>query len=360
MTDRDAYLALSTFLPFGPVHLRHLLNYFETPQNVWRATKKQLQEIELKPQLIQKFLKHRQEFDLKKYKSELHDKQIKWITKFEDTYPANLKLLDDAPFTLYYKGEWLFQDKDAVAIVGTRKMTTYGRSVCQQFSEYLSSRGITIVSGLALGVDAIAHKSALEVSGRSIAVLASGLDTISPVMNKWIADKMVQNKLGVIMSEYPLNTPPAKSHFPHRTRLISGLSKAVLVVEGRIQSGTLHTAKHAADQGRSVFAIPGEVTSPMSEASHYLIRNGAVLADKPQSIIEDLDMQLRVDSEEVEKVLPTDEIEKVIFELLHAEPLHIDEIVRMSGLSISTVTTKLTMMELKGLIRQIDKGVYGK
>lgn len=358
MTERDAYLLLSTFIPFGPVHLTHLISFFGSAEKVCQVTKSELVEVGLKESVRDAFLEHVQSFDMVRYKRELEKQSITWITKQEPGYPSNLHSLKDAPFTLYCKGRFVANDIDSIAIVGSRSMSMYGRDACAKLASSLAMTGVTIVSGLALGIDAVAHKAALDAGGRCIAVLASGLDTISPVTNKWIADRIISEKQGIIVSEYPLQTTPTKSNFPSRNRIISGLSRGVIVVEGRIKSGTLHTAKHAADQGRTVFAVPGEITSPTSEVCHYLIRNGATLVTKAEDIIEDLDLQLQTDREAIQKIMPEDEVEERIIAALSTDNLSVDEIVRQTGIEPSIVSSKVTIMTLKGLVQQLADDTY--
>jgi len=360
MTDKEYLVALSTFLPFGPVRLKLLLDYFGDSESVWKARSSELLTIGLKSDIASKFIKHRSKFDLDAYFDSLSTLSIATVTKNESEYPQGLKEIDSAPFVLHVKGNIKKSDYESVAIVGTRSMSSYGRDVCSQFAGRLSESGLTIISGLALGIDAVAHRSALMADGRTIAVLASGLDTISPITNISIADEIVKRDLGAVVSEYPLATPPLKGYFPHRNRLISGLSKAVLVVEGRVKSGTIHTAHHAASQGKTVFAIPGNINSPLTELPHYLIREGAKMAISPADILQEFDTEFQVDREAVANVLPSDETEQVILELLSAQSMQVDEIIRETKLDTHFVTAKLTMMELKGLIKQMDEGVYGK
>ena len=281
------------------------------------------------------------------------------VTKDDVSYPQNLRDLDDAPSVLYIKGKVKPQDSNAVAIVGSRRITVYGKEVTERFAGELARLGITIISGLAFGIDLEAHKKCLEAEGRCIAVLASGLDQITPKSNEWLGLKILKAG-GALISEYPLGTIPQKSFFPFRNRIISGLSRAVLVIEGRQKSGTLHTASHAAKQGREVFAVPGQITSPMSEAPHFLIKNGAKIAFSVNDILEELDLHLKINREEIEKVLPSSKDEEKLLQILENEPLHLDEVARISTLKVSDVSARLTMMEIKGMVKSLGKGVYKK
>lgn len=359
MTENQYLAAVYSFDYFGPARTKLLTSFFGSAERVWKADKKSLLKVGLKEIYAQNFIDYKKKIDLESYFNRLKKLSICFTTQDDVNYPENLKDLTDAPPVLYYKGELKRIDKNSVAIVGSRKITSYGAEVTRKFASELASFGLTIVSGLAFGIDLVAHSACLAVGGRALAVLASGLDLITPVSNTWLGEKIIGSG-GAIISEHPLGYRPHKNDFPERNRIISGLSKAVLVVEGARRSGTLHTASHAADQGRTVFAVPGSIFSPMSEAPHYLIQNGAKIATSSRDILAELDLQLKVDIDSLEKVMPEGENEVKILEILEVEPLHIDEIVRISNLRSDVVFAKLTVMELKGMIRNIGNGIYKK
>ncbi len=212
------------------------------------------------------------------------DSGIEILTPLHKSYPENLKEIKDSPKILYFKGRILAKDSRAIAVVGSRKVSSYGQKITKFFVKALVQKGITIISGMAKGVDTVAHRSALEAGGRTIAVLGSGLDIIYPSENKRLAHEITER--GALVSEFPLGTKPLAKNFLERNRLISGLSKGVLVIEGAKRSGTLSTASHAASQGREVFAVPGPIDSILSEAPNFLISQGATLATKPQDILD--------------------------------------------------------------------------
>lgn len=357
MSEREYLAAVYSFNYFGPARTKLLVSFFKSAKSVWNASKRSLIGVGIPETKAQKFIDYRKGFDIEDYFNRLKKLNISFLTYKDKDFPENLRGLSDQPLILYYKGKLLKRDKNAVAIVGSRKITSYGRDVAGKFASELATYGVTIVSGLAFGVDVAAHKACLDVGGRAIAVLASGLDSITPVSNSWLGKEIIK-KGGAIVSEYPLEHMPQKSDFPERNRIISGLSKAVLVIEGAKKSGTLHTASHAAEQGRQVFAVPGQITSLMSEAPHFLIKNGAKMATSTRDILDELDMQLKVDHEAVEKIMPEGEDEIKILAVLEKEPLHTDEIIRLSGLDIGTVSSKLTMMEIKGVVKNLGSGVY--
>lgn len=359
MSEREYLAALCAFTYFGPARVRLLLNFFGSAKKAWSANSTLLQELGLNEKVVESFVKHRQNFAGDGYFNRLKKYSINFTTDRDGNYPENLGGIDGAPPVLYYIGKLTASNANAVAIVGSRKMSSYGREVAEKFAAELASLGITIVSGLALGIDAIAHRATIAVSGKGIVVLASGLDTISPLTNQWVAREIIK-KGGAIVSEYPLGQPPFRTSFPSRNRIISGLSKAVVVIEGLAKSGTLLTASAAAEQGRSVFAVPGQITSPLSAAPNYLIQNGAKLATSVRDILNDLDLQLKVDLEEVKKVFPEGKNEEKLLEILTNEALHLDEVARISGLAVSEISARLTVMELKGIVKNVGNGVYKK
>lgn len=357
--EKKYLLALYSFSYFGPARTKLLIDYFGDSEKAWKATKKQLLEIGMKEEAVNRFIKYRDVFDFDGYFKKLERLGIKFVTIGARDYPSNLAEIEDAPPVLYYTGVLKKSDNLAVAIVGTRKLTSYGREATQIFSRGLSNYGIAIVSGLAFGIDAIAHKEVVEAGGRGIAVLASGLDIITPSSNTYLAEKLLESG-GAIVSEYPLGHIPQKYDFPQRNRIISGLSKAVIVIEGARQSGTLLTASHAAEQGRTVFAVPGQITSAMSEAPHFLIANGAKIAFSVGDVITELGWDIKRDTEAISKAVPSDEMEIKILEVLANEDLHVDEVGRITGLQVAAVSAKLTVMQLKGMVKSLGGGVYKK
>ncbi len=359
MTDSEYLVALSSYNYFGPQRIKLLLKYFGNAKKAWQSGQEELIEIGLKGSRVIEFVNYRKKFESSNYFEKLKKFKVNYVTFNDPNYPTNLKEINDYPPVLYYIGSLERRDKNAVAIVGSRLGSSYGREVTRKLSSELASMGVVIVSGLALGVDAVAHKACYEVGGRGIVVLASGLDTISPLTNRYIAVEIVRQG-GAIVSEYPLGHMPFKTNFPARNRIVSGLSKAVVVIEGLRKSGTLLTASAAAEQGRTVFAVPGQITSPLTQAPHYLIQNGAKLVSSTQDILDELNLQLKVDPDEIEKVMPSDETEAKLINLLVNENLHLDELGRITGLTVSQISASLTVMELKGMVKNIGHGVYKK
>lgn len=352
--EKDYLVCLSTFPSFGPARLTLLLSYFESAEKVWKAKESELREIGLRNELTQKFIQHRNTFNFTKYEKRLNDLSIRTITKGEKEYPVNLSEISDAPYVLYLKGNLKTCDIKSIGVVGSRKMTSYGKDVCELLVSELVHSGLTIVSGFARGIDTTAHKTALASGGRTIAVLAGGLDSIYPPENTQFAKEVIKN--GALISEYPLGYPYLTTSFPHRNRIISGLSKGVLIIEAQKKSGTLWTATHAVSQNRTVFAVPGNITSFNSEAPNYLISQGAKMVLSSSDILS----ELGVDASPIlqDTLFPVDYDEELLIKTLALEPLHLDELARISGVAISQVSSKLTVLELKGMVKHMGSGVY--
>jgi len=359
MNESKYLTAIYSFSYFGPARIKLLLSYFKTAKKIWLSKSKELIEIGLSQKKVLEFDEYRKNFDIPEYFEKLKKLKINVVTILDKNYPVNLRGLTGAPSVLYFKGTLKTADTNSVAIVGSRKMTSYGREVAEKFAGELASFGVTIISGLARGIDTAAHKGALSVSGRTIAVLGNGLDTIYPPENTKLADEIIKNG-GAIVSEYPLGYPALPVNFAIRNRIVSGMSSCVIVVEGAVKSGTLLTATHAAEQGKTVFAIPGQITSPLSAAPHYLLKNGARIATSARDILEEMDMQVKVDTERIERVLPSTKDEAILIEFLTNEPMHLDELVRISGCETAEISARLTIMEMKGMVRNLGKGMYQK
>lgn len=359
ISEKEYLTAIYAFNYFGPARINLLLSYFKKAKKIWNAQNSELIKLGIKEEKVIEFSDFRKNFDIPSYFSKLGKLKIGVVTILDSNYPENLRGLSDAPSVLYFKGTLRTFDSSSVAIVGSRKMTSYGREIAQKFAGELASFGVTIISGLARGIDTVAHKATLAVSGRTIAVLGNGLDSIYPLENKFLADEIIKHG-GALVTEYPLGYPALPVNFATRNRIVSGMSAAVIVIEGAEKSGTLLTASHAAEQGKTVFAVPGAITSPTSFAPLFLIRNGAKMVTSTQDILEELDLQIKVDREKIEKALPTSVDEAKIIEILTAEPRHLDELVRMSGLKTNEISAKLTIMEMKGLVKNIGQGIYRK
>jgi DNA processing protein len=278
------------------------------------------------------------------------------LTWHDPDYPSRLKEIYDYPPVLYVRGSLLPEDEWYLAVVGTRRATVYGRQVTEELVTDLAQSKITIVSGLAKGIDAIAHQSALNAGGRSIAVFACGLDIVYPGENADLARRIIQQ--GALISEYPLGTKPRADNFPRRNRIMSGMSLGVLVIEAGETSGAMITARLALEQNREVFAVPGSILSPASSGTNHLIQEGAKLIRDYTDILEELNLTAVARQIEMKEVIPSSDTESLLLEQLGAEPTHIDEVCHSSGLPVATVSSTLAMMELKGLVKQVGTMNY--
>jgi len=279
------------------------------------------------------------------------------ITLQDKDYPAILKEIHDPPKELYIKGEIINQDKTAIGVVGTRRYTQYGKEVALDIAGKLAKLGITIVSGLAKGIDTFAHQAALESGGRTIAVLGSGMDKNSffPRSNYSLSEKISQQ--GAVISEYPPGTRGTHFTFPQRNRIISGLSLGIIVVEAPEESGALITANLALEQNREVFAIPGSIYEKNSIGTNRLIKLGAKLVIDVEDILEELNLSHLLTLEK-KKIKPDNKEEEIILSILSAQPIHIDEVIKKSGLSAGIVNSTLMILELKKAVRNLGKGNY--
>ncbi len=363
MTERDAAILFSTFVPFGPARIQLIRDNFEGLVGGWSVSRNNYKKLGFSEKIISSFDKHRNDIVLKTYLSRLADMNIDTIYYEETNYPKHLKEISDSPNIIYVrkskKSNLSLYDltEISLAVIGTRKMTAYGHDVAERLVTQLVDNGMTIVSGLALGIDAVSHKATIDAGGFTVAVLANGLDKIYPSSNIPLAREILEKDQGLLVSEYPLGYPSFRENFPQRNRIVSGLSLGVLVIEGTEKSGTLLTAKAAAEQGREVFAVPGSITSGNSAAPHYLLRNGATLVTSAHDILDELDVRTRNVLQVAKKVLPSSPNETKILEVLETGGMDIDSLVRISTLATGTILSVLTLMELKGMVKNVG-GIY--
>lgn len=354
MDDLKYWLALSQFYKFGPVKFKKLTNYFPDIESAYNGSLKDYLDAGLEEKLAEEFIIFKHKIKPDKLLENLKREKLKVLTINDQAYPKLLKQIYDPPFILYYRGRLEALNGFLLAVVGARKYSAYGRQVAEKLVKELSLNNLTIVSGLALGIDALAHAAALEAGGNTIAVLGSGLDrqNIYPSQNRYLADK-IETRGGLILSEHPIGTLPLKHHFPQRNRIISGLSSATLVIEAGEKSGALITAFHALEQNREVFAVPGSIYSGSSEGANRLIALGAKLATSAQDIIETLNLTAAAAYLANKKIIPDTVEEKLILAQLSYEPAHIDELKQLTKLDISIINSTLTVMEMKGLVKNL-------
>jgi len=349
--DKRYWVGFTLVKGIGAVRLRALLDYFGTAEAAWNATAFDLVAAGIGPKLAERVLQVRKSVNLDEVLAQAEKNQIRILTWEDSEYPAHLKEIDQPPPVLYLRGTVTSEDAWAVAIVGTRAVTAYGRQVTEELATVLAQNGLTVVSGLARGVDAIAHSAAIRAGGRTLAVLGSGVDKIYPPEHRSLAEKIMLQ--GAVLSDYAPGTPPESVNFPPRNRIISGLSMSIVVVEAGETSGALITAEFAAEQGRDVFAVPGQVFAPQSKGPNRLIASGAKVLLKPADVLEALDLTRNVERREIRRAVPSDATEAALLALLEAEPIHVDEMRARLGLPVEKISASLTMMELKGLVRQV-------
>jgi DNA processing protein len=349
--SRKYWVGFNLVKGIGAARLRALLQYFGDIEAAWNTSPQALQSAGLGNKVIESFLQVRREVDLDSVMQRIAAKGITVLTWEDDGYPRRLKEIEQPPPVLYLRGSLLPADEWTVAIVGTRRITAYGRQVTEEIATTLARSGVTVVSGLARGVDSVAHKAALDAGGRTIAVLGSGVDVIYPSEHRSLAERMIAS--GAILSDYPPGTAPDGVNFPPRNRIISGLSLAVIVVEAGQQSGALITAEFAADQGRDVFAVPGNINAPQSAGCNALIQQGARPLLQPRDILEALDLTMVQEQRSARTALPADATEQQLLAIVGQQPLHIDDIRAQISLPVEQVTAALAMMELKGMVRSV-------
>ena len=359
MNDLKYWLALSQFYKFGPAKFKRLKNYFPNIEAAYKASLKDYLRAGIEEKVAEEFMIFKHQIEPDKLLENLYKEKLRAITIEDPAYPKLIKQIYDPPFILYYRGSPEAFDGYLLAVVGARKYSAYGAQVTEKLTKELAFNKLTIVSGLALGIDTLAHSAAIEARGKTIAVLGSGLDqkNIYPSQNRYLADK-IQAHGGLILSEYPIGTMPLKHHFPQRNRIISGLSSATLVIEAGEKSGALITAFHALEQNREVFAVPGSIYSGVSEGTNRLIAMGAKLVAGAKDIIETLNLAEAAAYIENKKIIPDTDEEKLILTRLSYEPVHIDELKQLTKLDTSIINSTLTIMEMKGMVKNLGNMQY--
>lgn len=349
--DKKFWVAFSQIERLGPQKFKRLYRHFPDMQTAWQANFRELKYAGLDEKDIQEILEKRNKINPDEEWEKLEKLGIKVITVLDKEYPKLLKEIYSPPALLYIKGNLPENLDFTLAVVGTRKITTYGRQITPEIVKDLVKTGLVIISGLAIGIDSLAHQSCLEANGKTIAVLGSGSDLIYPISNRNLAEEIIKNS--AVISEYPLAAKPLKQHFPARNRIISGLSLGTLVIEGDQDSGSLITARFALEQNREVFAVPGSVFSKTSIGPNNLIKIGAKPVTSAQDVLEALNLELAENFMENKKIIPDTKEEEILLNFLSKEPIHVDELIKRSKLKTSNVNSTLTMMEMKGKVRNL-------
>lgn len=352
MTDLRYFIGFNRVSGIGPAKLQRLLDFFGDLPTAWTAGAFELAQAGLDKRALENLLKARQEINLDAELDRVHRACDAILTWDNPAYPRRLKEIPQPPPVLYVKGAFQPEDEWALAVVGTRSASAYGKETTRALVTDLAHNKMTIVSGLARGIDAAAHVSALDAGGRTIAVLGSGIDQIYPPEHAKLAQMIAER--GALVSDYPVGMKPDSANFPARNRIISGLSLGVLFVEGDQVSGAMITCQFALEQDREVFAVPGNIFRKESRGPNKLIRESrAKLVTGVADILEELNLTMIAEKQSARAVVPSNDTEAVLLKYLSADPTHVDEIRQSSGLPIAQVTSTLALMELKGMVMQM-------
>ncbi len=361
--DLAYFVALAEVDGLGPVRLPLLLKYFGSARKTWEASEEQLKDLGMPKDVLKQFVRRKSETHPEIHLKQLAQMGVHVVTALDEEYPPLLKQISDRPSVLYVKGKILPEDQKAIAVVGTRKPTPYGREVTERLVSELSRYQVTIVSGLARGIDSVAHRAALNEGGRTIAVMATGIDQIYPPENRELAELILQR--GALVSEFCPGYVAVPGNFPARNRIISGMSLGVVVTEGAAKSGTKITADHALNQGREVFAVPGPITSPMSEGPVELLKMGAKAVTGAEDILSEIlnskfetRNNIQIQNSKLKTPIFENELEEKIYHLLENGQMQVDDLVRSAKSSSAEVGAALTMLEVRGLVKHLGGMVY--
>ncbi len=360
VSEREALLVLNAVGHLGQQRVSRLTEHFGSAANALQAAEKELAASQiLSSEIVSRLVNFSRDEFLKTERELLKKFQVIVLTLADDDYPKLLKEIPDAPVVLYARGDIDVLNSPCIAVVGPRLASLYGLSVAEKFSSQLAESGITIVSGLAKGVDTSAHRGALKAKGKTIAVLGCGLAEMYPAENEKLSREIVRN--GAVVSEFPMTMPPIKYNFPQRNRIISGLSLGVIIAEASHKSGALITSRFALEQGREVFAVPGKVDNPNAAGVNNLIKQGAKLIMSVEDVLEELIVQLKpytlnpvpAETQTPAAVKNLTEEEREVSLCLGKQPSHIDQIAHHCGRSMDWLGSKLLSLELKGIVKQL-------
>jgi DNA processing protein len=349
--DVRYWIAFNKVSGIGAARLRALLDYFGDLELAWQASGHDLRQAGLDKRSLSNVLQMRDALDLDAELERLARMGITVLTWDDPDYPRNLREVYNPPPVLYVRGQIDKCDEWAVAVVGTRQASVYGKEAARMLGAGLGQAGVTVVSGLARGIDTVAHRACLDAGGRTIAVLGCGVDVIYPHQNSRLAAEIVGR--GALVSEYALGTRPEGRNFPPRNRIISGLTLGTVVVEADMGSGARITADFAAEQGREVFAVPGSIFARGSRGTNELIQQGAKLVRDIADVLEEQTLTMVSDQAQARAIIPENETEALLLDHLSTEPVHVDDLRRSVHLPIAQVSSTLALMELKGMVRQV-------
>ena len=358
---RCCWIALSGIKGIGSVTFKNLLMKFGDPETIFKSSASELSTVEgIRKETVEGIVNKRFETDPCAELKKIESCGARIVTFNDPEYPASLKEIHDPPVIIYMKGAEIPRNKSFIAVVGSRNATHYGLKAAEEFGQGIARRGLGVVSGMALGIDAASHWGCIEGKGFTVAVLGTGIDIVYPGKNKKLFEKIMES--GTVVTEFPVGTSPSPQNFPKRNRIISGLSRGVLVVEATRNSGSLITASIALDQGRDVFAVPGSIESFKSRGCHFLIKHGAMLVENADDIMEGLGMNYpgAVKSDTfIKKELPEmNDIEQIIYNIISSYPMHIDQIQKQGNFASGDLSGILTKMELRGIIKQLPGKMF--
>ena len=346
------WIAFNKIPGIGRTQIANLEQRFGYLSEAWRASGEQLRQAGLDSRALAQVDARRPKIDPGRELERLGEMGVHALTWHDDAYPPRLKEFTDKPPVLFVRGELTPDDERSIAVVGTRRATPYGREMAQRLASDLARAGVTVVSGLARGIDGIAHRAALDADQRTIAVMGHGIDKVYPPEHSGLAGEIAEN--GALVTEFALGTRPNAGNFPRRNRIMAGMTLGTLVIEAPEESGALFTARFALEENREVFALPGNVLSPSSRGANKLIQDGAAkLVMSCEDILEEFNLSSAAAQMELAALIPQDENEAEVLRFVSYDVAHIDEIVRDSGLPITTVSGALAMMEIKGLVKQV-------
>ncbi len=356
MTETEACIALNMVPNLGPVRLRKLLEVFDSPERVLLARAAELRTVDgVGQEVAEAIATWQQHVDLSAELKRIEEFGARVITRSSSEYPRELLTIHNPPILLYVWGSLTEQDQRAIGIVGSRKTSHYGLECAKKLSYQLAYAGLTVVSGLARGIDTAAHQGALAAKGRTVAVIGSGLMDLYPPENLALAEKIAAS--GAVVSEFPMEFPPTPQTFPYRNRIVAGWGSGTLVVEAGLKSGALITANQALENGRLVYAVPGPIDRPTSQGCNRLIQQGAKLVTGASDILDDLNLLLPASPSErpaaLASPLSVNDEEAAILKVLQEGEVNLDQIVTETGLSASKVSSTLFSMELKRLVKQL-------
>ncbi len=361
LSKREIYIWLNT-IGITNKNIMKLDYFFEDIREILEVESHYLLSIKgIKKETINRIIKTRSKDYIERILFSLRESDINVITILDQEYPESLTNIYDKPYVLYQKGDLIDEDQLSIAVVGSRKATSYGIWACEKFTKELVELGVTIVSGVALGIDTVAHKTAIREGGRTIGILGNGLDIYYPKKNQSLYKDIWNN--GSILTEFPPGTPPMPYNFPQRNRIITGLSLGLIVIEAKERSGTSITAYHALEQGKDVFSLPGNINSIYSQGTNKLINDGAIPLLDIDTIIEEIEIIKKYKlnnniTKNQKDYTNLSETEMKIIEIIRQKPTHCDIISYRTGISISNVTSILTILELKGLVKELDNRIF--